>query len=105
MLQNHKFHPSIESIHKFVIVPIYLRQSILYCVINKVAHIIVVYQRTMCTIFSFYTTNVLLFFFPLPNAFEIVAQFEASLIITRKELFIATNFTIGKYCVSRSLSS
>ena len=103
MLENHKFHSSIESIHKFIIVPIYLRQSILYCVINKVAHIIVVYQRTMRTIFSSYKCIVILF--PLPNASKIVAQFEASLIITRKELFIALNFTIGKYCVSRSLST
>ena len=103
MLQNHKFHPSIESIHKFVIVPIYLRQSILYCVINKVAHIIVVYQIAMRTIFSCYKCIVILF--PLPNASKIVAQFEASLIITRKELFIALNFTIGKHCVSRSLST
>ena len=87
MLQNHKFQPSIESIHKFVIVPIYLRQSILYCVINKVAHIIVVYQIAMRTIFSCYKCIVILF--SLPNAFEIVAQFEASLIITKKELFIA----------------
>ena len=82
MLQNHKFHPSIGSIHTFVIVPIYLRQSILYCVINKVAHIIVVYQRTMRTIFSSYKYIVVPFL--LPNASKIGAQFEACLIITKR---------------------
>ena len=103
MLENHKFHSSIESIHKFIIVPIYLRQSILYCVINKVAHIIVVYQIAMRTIFSCYICIVILF--PLPNAFEIVAQFEASLIITKKELFIALNFTIGNTMCQLILST
>ena len=82
MLQNHKFHPSIGSIHTFVIVPIYPRQSILHCVINKGEHIIVVYQRAMRTIFSCYNHIVVPFL--LPNASKIGAQFEACLIIAKR---------------------